>query len=102
MKIHNYEITGRFKDDSKMISTREKYEEILVKQMREQGRVPVLDMATQWRTSYVPDLDAYDFHLVVYGVFCGKRKAWQIEGWEHERNVWRERDLQRGTDSSDS
>lgn len=88
MKIHNHSIEGRFKDDAKMIKTREKYESILEDQMRDKGHVPVVNINTQWFTDYDPENDAYDFILVMYGVYKGKRKAQEIIGWDSQLDKW--------------
>jgi hypothetical protein len=49
------------------------------------GQVPVLDMNTQWYTSWNEKKEHYEFILVMYGVFVGKKKAREeIVGWEQE------------------
>lgn len=90
MKIHDFTVSGEFQDCSNMIKVRQQYELILEEQMREEGKVPVLDMGTQWTTSYASDGDRYTFWLTMYGVYRGKKKAREIIGWDSGLNKWYE------------
>ena len=80
-KIHDFWISGTIKDDSKFQSSSENYERLLVQQMRDKGYVPVLDMQPQFNVKYNEEKDHYTFNLVMYGIYLGKAKALQYEGF---------------------
>lgn len=80
-KIHDFWINGVILDDSKITSSRENFERMLVQQMRDKGYVPVLDMQPQFSIKYNNDANTYNFILVMYGIFLGKRKATQYIGF---------------------
>lgn len=74
MKINEWEVVGQFDPDSKF-KARSKFEVVAEDQMRQEGRVPVLDRDTQWFISWDDDNEIYNFKLIMYGVYVGKRKA---------------------------
>ena len=74
-------MSGVIKDDSIFQSSRENYERLLVQQMRDKGYVPVLDMQPQFNIKYNHDKDHYTFNLVMYGMYLGKKKAYEYEGF---------------------
>ena len=74
-------MNGIIKDDSLFQSSRENYERLLVQQMRDKGYVPVLDMMPQFNVKYNEQKDHYTFLLVMYGIYLGKNKARQYEGF---------------------
>ena len=80
-KIHDFWMNGIIKDDSKFQSSRENYERLLVQQMRDKGYVPVLDMQPQFNIKYNESKDQYTFNLVMYGMYIGKKKAFEYEGF---------------------
>ena len=83
-KINKLELTGTFSPDIKF-KARSKFEVLIEDQLRAEGKVPVLDMNTQWYISWDDDKEHYDFILVMYGVYVGKKKAREeICGWEQE------------------
>lgn len=83
-KINDHELRGVFDPDIKF-KARMKFEALIEDQLREVGQVPVLDMNTQWYTSWNEKKEHYEFILVMYGVFVGKKKAREeIVGWEQE------------------
>lgn len=83
-KISRFELKGSFDPDSKFLA-RQKFERVIEDQMRETGKVPVLDMNTQWYTSWDDENSIYNFELYMYGVYVGKVKAREeICGWEQE------------------
>lgn len=88
MKIKDFKIEGTFKDDKNMLEVRTKYEQLLEDQMREMGRVPVINIYPQFYTSYNAENDSYDFTLIMYGVYRGKKKAQEIIGWDSSTNEW--------------
>lgn len=80
-KFTDFWISGTIKDDSKFQSSRENYERLLIQQMRDRGFVPVLDVQPQFNVKYNEEKDHYTFNLVVYGIYLGKKKALQYEGF---------------------
>lgn len=77
MKVKPFEVTGRFDSDAKF-KARSKFEALAEDQMRESGRVPVLDKDTEWFISWNDDKEFYDFKLVMYGVYVGSKKAREV------------------------
>jgi hypothetical protein len=41
----------------------------------------VLDIDPQFSIKYNQEKDNYSFHLEIHGVYLGKRKAWEFEGF---------------------
>ena len=74
-------MSGVIKDDSKFQSSRENYERLLVQQMRDKGYILVLDMMPQFSVKYNEEKDHYTFNLVMYGIYLGKKKAKEYEGF---------------------
>jgi hypothetical protein len=86
-KIHNFTITGTIGDDAHFIKARENYERIIVQQMRDKGYVPVLDMNPQFSLSYIEQKNQYGFILIMFGVFVGKAKSFQYEGFSDQKFI---------------
>lgn len=83
-KIRNETLEGSFEQDAKF-KARDKFEVLIEDKMRESGRVPVLDIPTQWFTSWDDDTEKYEFKLVMCSVYVGKRKAKEeVLGWMQE------------------
>ena len=83
-KINAVQLSGVFAPEAKF-KARSKFECLIEDQMRAEGKVPVLDMNTQWYISWDDDKERYEFTLVMYGVYVGKKKAREeICGWEQE------------------
>ena len=82
-KIHEHVIDGEVADKHRF-DARSKMETFAEEQLRETGKVPVIDMNTQWLITYDDDKEKFFFRLKMYGVFVGKKKAKQYVGWEHE------------------
>lgn len=86
-KIHNFTITGTIGDDAHFIKARETYERTMLQQMRDKGYVPVLDMNPQFSLSYIEAKNQYGFILTMFGVFVGKNKAHQYEGFSDQKFI---------------
>lgn len=84
-KIKSFLISGVIKDDSKIGKAREMYERILLQDMRSKGYVPVLDLESQFSIKYNELKDNYSFFLEMFGVYVGKRKAQEIEGFSGQQ-----------------
>lgn len=82
--IKNHVLEGVFDPDAKF-DARYKFENVMDDQLRDKGHVPVLDMSTQWYTSWDAEHEHYEFKLVMLGVYVGKRKARdEVIGWLQE------------------
>lgn len=79
--IKSFYINGTIKSDSDIVRLKEMYLKLLTDEMRSKGYVPVLDLDPQFSTKYNFEKDNYSFQLEVYGVYLGKRKAQEIEGF---------------------
>jgi len=78
--IKRFTIEGEFQSDAEIPQTRSTYEQFLIKDMRHQGYIPVLDLDTAWSTVYDSKEDRWFFTLTIQAVYMGKRKATQWEG----------------------
>lgn len=78
IKAFSYE--GMINDDSDFIRLRDQFEMIIKQDMRDKGYIPVLDLGPYFSTSLTEDQN-YDFMLTVHGVYVGKAKSWEYEGW---------------------
>ena len=87
--IHNFTITGVIASDSLIIKSKDHYERLLLQKMRDGGYVPVLDMSPQFNLKYIEIKDNYFFSLTMYGVFVGKKKAFEIEGFSGQEFIKR-------------
>ena len=87
--IKSFYMNGTIKSDSDIVRLREMYEKLLLDEMRTSGYVPVLDIDPQFAIKYNHKKDSYSFHLEMHGVFVGKRKAWEIEGFSGQNYIKR-------------
>jgi len=83
--IKSFLISGVIKDDSSIGKSRIMYEKLLVQDMRDKGYVPVLDLEPQFSIKYNEVKDNYSFFLEMFGVYIGKRKAKEIEGFSGQK-----------------
>lgn len=82
--IKTHSLDGSF-DPNVKFGAREKFEKTIEDMIREVGQVPVIDMSTQWYTSWDEEGGKYDCTIVMFGVYVGKKKAREeILGWEQE------------------
>lgn len=72
---------GQIHDDAAIPRLRLQYERLIESDMREQGYVPILDLDIQFSLLYDEEQDLYEFDIVVYGVYVGKKKAHLYEGF---------------------
>ena len=72
---------GQINDDAAIPRLRLQYERLIESDMREQGYVPILDLDIQFSLLYDEEQDLYEFDIVVYGVYVGKKKAHLYEGF---------------------
>jgi hypothetical protein len=80
-KIKQFGYSGEFLDDSVVISTRITAENIVRHDMIGKGYARVLDIDFGWYTHYDPAEDRWVYEIRAYGIYVGKRKARECEGW---------------------
>lgn len=83
--IKSFLISGVIVDDSGIGKARQMYERILLEDMRSKGYVPVLDLESQFSIKYNKTKDNYSFFLEMFGVYVGKKKAREIEGFSGQQ-----------------
>ena len=76
--IKRFQVNVQFKDDSDMIRVRAQYESLLTQDMRGKGYLRVLDLDTSFSVEF--DGETWVFLMTLYGIYVGKKKAWQSEG----------------------
>jgi hypothetical protein len=84
-QIHTFLIGGVIKDDASIKRIREMHERLLIQDMRSRGYVPVLDLEPQFSIKYNEKKDNYSFNLEIFGVYVGKKKALNIEGFSGQQ-----------------
>ena len=83
--IKAFLIGGVIKEDSSIGKSRIMYEGLLIQDMRDRGYVPVLDLEPQFSIKYNEAKDTYSFNLEMFGVYVGKKKAKEIEGFSGQK-----------------
>jgi hypothetical protein len=76
--IKRFSVRVEFKDDSDMIRVRAQYESLLTQDMRGKGYLRVLDLDPNFSVEF--NGETWVFLMTLYGVYIGKKKAWQSEG----------------------
>jgi hypothetical protein len=76
--IKRFQVNVIFKDDSDMIRVRAQYESLLTQDMKGRGYARVLDIDPAFSVEF--DGETWVFLMTLYGVYVGKKKAWQSEG----------------------
>jgi len=89
-KLKSFGMQGQIHDDSAIPRLRAHYEKLIESDMREQGYVPILDLDIQFSLLYDEGKDMYEFDIVVYGVYVGKKKAHLYEGFSGQNLVPRQ------------
>jgi hypothetical protein len=82
-RIKRFKVEGTFRDDSDMIRIRAQFESTLIQSMRGDGYIPVLDIDPAFSVSYNVEDKKWSFVLTIHGIYIGKVKAWQIEGFSN-------------------
>jgi hypothetical protein len=86
-KLKSFGMQGQIHDDAAIPRLRLEYERLIESDMREQGYVPILDLDIQFSLLYDEEQDQYEFDIVVYGVYVGKKKAHLYEGFSGQSLV---------------
>ena len=79
-RIKDFSLEGEIANDSFIFGHREKMEKLMDSHMRNLGYVPHLDLDSQYSISYNLERETFDFHITVYGVYVGKKRAHEIVG----------------------
>ena len=77
-KIKRFQIEVQFDDNSRLISLRPQYENLLTQDMRGKGYIRVLDIDPAFSVEFTGE--TWKFLMSIHGVYVGKKKAWQLEG----------------------
>lgn len=83
--IKSFIVSGVIKDDAAFMRIREMQEKLVLDNMRARGYVPVLDLESQFSIKYNEAKENYSFYLEMFGVYVGKRKALEIEGFSGQQ-----------------
>ena len=89
-KLKSFGMQGQIHDDAAIPRLRLEYERLIESDMREQGYVPILDLDIQFSLLYDEAQDIYEFDIVVYGVYVGKKKAHLYEGFSGQSLIPKE------------
>ena len=77
-QIKRFQVRVEFADDSGIPRLKYQYESMLTHDMRSKGYARVLDIDTNFSVQF--DGQTWVFLMTLYGVYVGKKKAWQLEG----------------------
>ncbi len=77
-QIKRFQVNVEFRDDSDIIRIRNQYENILVSDMRQKGYVRLLDIDPVFSVEFTGE--TWKFLMTIYGIYVGKKKAWDSEG----------------------
>ena len=83
--IKSFIVSGIIKDDASFQRIREMQEKLLLDNMRARGYVPVLDLESQFSIKYNETKENYSFYLEMFGVYVGKKKSLEIEGFSGQQ-----------------
>jgi len=86
-KIHNFTISGVMGDDTHLVKARANHERLLLQQMHDRGYVPLLDINSEFKITYIERKNQYGFVLTMYGVFVGTQKAKTIVGFSDNKFI---------------
>jgi roadblock/LC7 domain-containing protein len=78
---------GEFLDDSVAMISRVAAENAVIHEMRDKGYARVLDLDVGWFTQYDPHADKWEYAIRVYGIYVGKRKARDNQGWSQGKLI---------------
>ena len=78
--IKKFAVEGELIDDSYIPSKRTEFESFLLKDIRDRGYIPVLDLDTVFSTTYNAEADRWFFLLTMYAVYVGRNRSCHIEG----------------------
>lgn len=86
-QVKSFGVSGQISDDSAIPRLRQEYQRLTEQNMRDQGYVPVLDLEPLFYIEYNHENDYYEFELVMYSMYVGKRKAKEYIGFSGQSLV---------------
>ena len=86
-RIKTFGHDGEFLDDSVALIARVAAENVLVHDMRDKGYAKILDIDVGWYTQYDPNINKWEYSIRAYGIYVGKRKARECEGWSQGKLI---------------
>jgi hypothetical protein len=86
-QLKSFGMSGQISDDSAIPRLRKEYERLIDQNMRLQGYVPILDLEPLFHLEYVHEEDTYNFELVIYSMYIGKRRSQQYAGFSGQSLV---------------
>lgn len=86
-KLKSFGMNGQIHDDSAIPRLRKQYEHMIEEDMRTQGYVPILDLDIQFSLDYDENNDTYNFDIVLYGIYVGKKKSYLYEGFSGQNLI---------------
>jgi hypothetical protein len=87
--IKRFGFSGVVGDDADFPRLRAQYEDLIVKEMRDLGYVPVLDLGPYWSTKFTKETLSYEFIISIYAVHVGRRRSWEVEGMSNGTEIKR-------------
>lgn len=86
-RIKSFGHDGEFLDDSYAMLARVSAENAMLYEMRGKGYLRVLDIDIFWTTYYDGVQNKWYYTINSYGVYVGKRKAKEYEGWSQGKLI---------------
>ena len=78
--IKRFGFNGKIDSDSHIARLKQKYEEIILTQMKLSGYVPRVDIDIDFTLEYNHSAEYFEFEISIYGVYVGKKKSKWITG----------------------
>lgn len=86
-KIKKFGMEGTIADDSAIPRMRQQYEKVITDSMRDSGYIPVLDLDPLFYISYNQEKNNFNFEIYLHGVFVGKKRATEYDGYAGQRLI---------------
>ncbi|NBR22912.1 MAG: hypothetical protein EBU08_03830 [Micrococcales bacterium] len=86
-KIKKFGMEGTIIDDAAIPRMRQKYEGTILNAMRDSGYVPVLDLDPLFYISYDESNNRFNFEIYLHGVYVGKKRATEYDGYAGQRLI---------------
>lgn len=86
-KIKKFGFDGIIADDAAIPRIKDQNTSLIVEIMRDSGYVPVLDLDPIVYISYNQEKDNYEFGLYLHGIYVGKKKSQEYDGYSRQRLV---------------
>jgi hypothetical protein len=86
-KIKKFGMEGTLADDSAIPRMRVQYERTILNGMRDSGYIPVLDLDPLFYISYDQDKNIFNFEIYLHGIYVGKKKAIEYDGYAGQRLI---------------